>query len=130
MDLGILTGGFSESRRRQDGLAALSFFSTSKRPAVACSGRLPSKARGWAALGGSGGAPCPEGGARAALNSLGGGLQWNRRLGVEFQEVTGAILYIGGSYVMMRRDSTTKLISNSLLKFIDSVRIRFSSSWG
>jgi hypothetical protein len=74
--------------------------------------------------------PVQKAGARAALNSLGGGLQWNRRLGVEFQEVAGAILYIGGSYVMMRRDSTTKLISNSLLKFTDSVRIRFSSSWG
>jgi hypothetical protein len=33
------------------------------------------------------------------------GRRW--RLGVEFQEVVGAVLYIGGSYVLMRRDSST-----------------------
>jgi hypothetical protein len=59
--------------RRRDGLVAASFFSTSKQSVVACSGRLPSKVRGWAASEGSGSAPYPDGGARAASNRLGGG---------------------------------------------------------
>jgi hypothetical protein len=58
-------------------------------------------------------------------------LPWHRRrLGVEFHEVVGAVLYIGGSYVMMHRESTAKLVLNSLLKFTNSIKIRFGSSWG
>jgi hypothetical protein len=67
------------------------------------------------ASGDSGGAACPLGRAWSALNrlSVGGGWQWNRRLDVKFQEVVGAILYIGESYVVMHRDSSTD--SNTLL---------------
>jgi hypothetical protein len=60
-----------------DGLAAVSFFSTSKRSTMACSGHLPSKARGWAASGGSGSAPCPDGGARVASSRVSGGSGFN-----------------------------------------------------
>jgi hypothetical protein len=76
---------------------------------VACSSHLPSKSRGLAALGGSGGATCPDDGARAASNhlSVDGSLQWNRWLGVEFQEVVRVVLYLGESYIVMRMDSST-----------------------
>jgi hypothetical protein len=69
----ILPGSVKGSARRQDGLVAASFFSTSKQSVVACSGRLPSKARGWAASEGTGNAPYPDSGARAASNHLSGG---------------------------------------------------------
>jgi hypothetical protein len=87
----------------------VSVFSSSKRRVVACFGRLPSKSRGSVVSGGSGSAPYPDGGARAALNHLGvgGGLQWNLWLGVEFQEVVGAVHYIGESYIVMHRNSST-----------------------
>jgi hypothetical protein len=102
----------------------MSFFSTLKRQMVACSSHLLSKARGWATSGGSGGRPCLDGEARVALNHLGGsGLQRNRRLGVEFQEVTGVVLYIGGSYVVMHRDSTAKSIPKLLLELAMFIRI-------
>jgi hypothetical protein len=53
------------------------------------------------------------------VQSTGLGRQWfgvasavkvtgrRRGLGVEFQEVVRAVVYIGGSYVVMRRDSST-----------------------
>jgi hypothetical protein len=84
-----------------------SFFCTLKRLVVACAGHLPSKSRGWAASGGLGSAPCLDNGAREASNRLDSGLQWNRCLGVEFQVVIRAVLHIGGSYVVMCRDSST-----------------------
>jgi hypothetical protein len=40
---------------------------------------------------------------------------------VEFQEVIEAILYIGGSYVVMRRDSST----NSHIVLIHQLKISF-----
>jgi hypothetical protein len=87
----------------------VSFFSSLKRWVVACFDHLPSKSRGLAALGGSGGATCPDDGARAASNhlSVDDSLQWNRWLGVEFQEIVRVVLYLGESYIVMRMDSST-----------------------
>jgi hypothetical protein len=63
------------------------------------------------ASGDSGSASRPLDGAWSASNrlSVGGGWQWNRRLGVEFKEAVGAVLYIGESYVVMCRDCSTDL---------------------
>jgi hypothetical protein len=42
---------------------------------------------------------------------------------VEFQEVTGVVLYIGGSYVVMHRESTAKSIPKLLLELAMFIRI-------
>jgi uncharacterized membrane protein len=42
---------------------------------------------------------------------------------VKFHEVAGTVLYIGGSYIVMRRDSTVKSIPMLLLELAMFIRI-------